>query len=206
MGQPLEWEGAVRGDIVSFGLNEPASGAVGISVTAALKEYYDTEQQAWVPLDPGIENSGTMWLIGKKEKGGKVDQKSVQALMLATGWSGDLNAVADGTWKPEACQFYLKGEEFKGTTTYKLSWPKPYDAVPGGGGNVSPERARELNNQYGSQLRALAGNTVRNSAPPAGKPSLKNLPGTPRRPKPPKDVDPNAELQPAAVDESGIPF
>ena len=48
MSQPLEWAGTCRGTIMEYGIREADSGAVAISVRAAIDAYFDAESNVWV--------------------------------------------------------------------------------------------------------------------------------------------------------------
>jgi len=199
MGKPLEWEGQVRGRIVEYGLQKADSGAIAISVVVALSDFWDADKQDWANLDDGYENRGDFWIV---KKNGTLNQSAVDSLMRYCGWDGVLPSVTDGTWEPTPARFTLATDKFKDQVRYKISWAADYNTKPGVG-NVSAEEARQLQNQYGSQFRALSGNVARNAAAPAGKPKMPV--------KPPADTmagvsDAQRSAAQKSEDKEAIPF
>jgi hypothetical protein len=191
-------EADFRGEIISYGLWEPDSGAVAVSCTFRATEIYNRDTQQWEPWQYDMDAEGDIWIIGGKEKGNKLNEKSVQRLMEATGWNGDLGCIADRTWNPNPCSWSTEADEYKGQTRYKVAWVNAFDRTPGGGGracNVDSAKAKALASKYGSQLRALAGSASKPAAP------------TTPPPRPAPQGVPAAQTRAAnKVDDSEIPF
>ena len=170
MSHKLEWAGVARGKIVEFGVQESDSGAVGISIVAAISEYFDPESQRWVNCESEqYESEGTCWIV---KKSGEPNQGQVESLCKFAGWNGDLLIVADGTWQPTPCSFLINKETYKDLDRHRISFLNDWNHTPGAVGNVTPEKAKALQDRFGAQFRALAGNVARNTAPPAGKPPV----------------------------------
>lgn len=180
----LDRAGTFRGRIVEYGLVEVESGAKAISLVAEIDDAWDQEMSQWADWrEYRVVARGAVWVI---KKDGTLNQRAVESLIQQAGWNGDLVAVVNGEWTPKPCQFEIKAEapsekNKRTETAYRIAWLNAYDRVPGAVGNVTPERAKELQAQYGASFRALAGNAVRNApAAPAGKPPIPKGPN--RRP------------------------
>jgi hypothetical protein len=224
----ISQEGSFRGLITEYGLYEPDSGAVGVNIRARITEAWDSDSLTWEDwAEYDMEAEGCVWLVQRKDKGGGINQKSVDSLIRFAGWNGDIQSIVNGGWEPVMCAFAVTKETYKENTRFRIAFINDPDRIPGGQGNVTPERAKELQTLYGAQFRALAGNTTRNAAPPQGKPGAKKgpiggkapatAPATKPAPakRPPMDQSPksapktidevNAELQ-AAGGGDDIPF
>lgn len=178
MTQAIAQTGTFRGPIVSFGLNKAESGAVGVAITAMADECFgDGEWHDWRGHE--IEASGTIWIV---KKDGKLNERQVQDLISCAGWDGDLRSIANGTWEPTSIQYQVQEDEYRGEVQYRIAWLRAYDSTPGGG-NVDSSEAASLQQQFGSKLRALAGNSKRNAQPPSGRPAKPAAP--PAEPKQP---------------------
>lgn len=201
MGTLLNWEGVCRGVITEHGLHEADSGAKAINIVAQVHDYYDRDM-----TDKGVpvgwtdcrgnewEVDGAIWII---KKDGSINQSQAEALMQHAGWDGNFAKLE--SWQPTPCAFTIQKDEYKNQVRYRIAWLNPYDAEPGGVTNVSPERAKELQNQYGSQFRALAGNVTR-----AATPAPQGAPATPAAPETPKT--PDTALAPGPMDNDDVPF
>ena len=175
MTKPLEWAGSCRGQIIEYGLAKMDSGATAVNITARVDEYWDTEEKAWKDCRTNesdkaieLEAEGAIWII---KKDGKINQSQAESLMQHADWDGKPTSIQNGSWKPTPCSFVVNKDTYKDESRFRISWLNDYNREPGASGNVSPEQAQELESQYGSQLRALAGNVARNDVPPPeGKP------------------------------------
>jgi len=197
----VDREGYFRGVARDLGMQESKAPkkSVGVCFVADLSEWWDEDANdgagGWVPLEGEweMEAEGTAWIVGKD---GDVLNRSIENLCQHMGWSGNADHIFDGTWQPTPCQFVVKAETFRDKTQFKIAYINAFDATPGGGGNVKPERARQLSAQYGAQFRAVAG-TATKPAPKSSKPST-----PPKSDAKPKDRPP----QNSKVDPSDIPF
>ena len=206
--------GIFRGTIVECGLFEAESGAKAINIVANLSEIWDAENEAWCPWSEyEMQAKGAIWII---KKDGRVNTRAVESAVKSAGWGRSLEDAAIGIFGPVAkpCQFVVNEEkpnDYHDDTQYIIKYLNDFDRTPGATGNVTPERAKALQAQYGSQFRALGGNVSRNAAPPAG---VKPKAPKPVGPKPPhadvkkmhNDFD-EAMAEAADVDtNSEIPF
>lgn len=161
MAKPLQQAGTFRGRIVAYSLNEAESGATSIFLTVAIDEVFsEGEWYDWASY--GFEVSGDMWVI-KKDR--SINERQVRALMDCAGWDGSIIDVTERRWEPRPVQIQVEEDSYKDELRYRIAFINAFDRTPGGG-NVSAEKAQALHQQYGSQLRALATNAVRNAAPP----------------------------------------
>lgn len=172
---PVDRKGTFRGVIAEYGMKEFPSGAVAIKFRAELTEIYDFDNEQWVPWEEyQMEVWGDSFVV---KKDGSLNQTSVDALVNHAGWNGSFHAIFDQTWKPTPCQFSVKGEDYQGKTYYKVGFINGFNDEPGGSmPQLDPDKVRGLDAKFGSQLRALTGNKMRNQAPP---------PATSKPPAPP---------------------
>lgn len=218
MSNPLTEAGVFRGCITEYGLRDTESGAIGVTIRARIDDGWDSENKEWADWRPyAIEAIGTLWII---KKDGTVNQLPTESLIKFAGWNGDIEAIGAGLWIPTECQFSVNEErpnEYHEATQYRIAFINQYDRIPGAVGNVTPEKAKELQSRFGAQFRALAGSAAQNAAkPPTTKPKMPNakaplvggpIVGDARRvlEKAKIPVDINAELQEAAGGDD-IPF
>lgn len=187
--------GDYRGIIVDYGVKDFDGGSVAIAVTARLDEYRDPETGEWTDWSPyDIEAEGMIFVI---KKDGQPNESQVEALVKHANWPGTLESAADKTWEPTQCQFSVEEDTYKGNTRFRISWINDWDSV-GGGAFASPEKVKQLANQHGAKLRALAGSFKRNTTAPASKAPAPSAP-------PPKKAPPTAEA-PEATGEPDTPF
>jgi hypothetical protein len=196
------YEADCRVDILEYALKEMDSGAIAVSIRCRVLEWYGVPEgggeSVWFDWRENLEEvSGDIWIVSGKDKVNKLLDKAVQSLVRHAGWDGTMESIANGEWKPTPCQVSVKKETYKDNAYFKASFINDYNRTPGAlAAGVKPEKAKELQNKYGSQLRAIAGNRMRNQAPP------------PANAKPPAPPQPATKLQ-AALEhaESGqIPF
>lgn len=168
MSQPMDRAGAFRGQFHEYGMKEERSGALAVVVRMVVQEMWDHARQAWIDwAQYDMEVVGYLYII---KKDGTLSQGKIKELTQHAGWNGDIDSLGGGLWSPTLCQVEVKEEEYDGNVQYRIAWIHAYDSTPGAVGNVSAERAKELQTQFGSQVRALVGSTTRNATAPAGKP------------------------------------
>jgi len=193
----LQQSGIFRGRISSYGLNKANSGAMSVAIRLAVDDVYsDGEWFDW--SEHRFEAEGNIWLV---KKDGTLNETQVRALVDHASWDGNLTSIVAGDWRPIPVQAVVDEDEYNGQVRYRINWINGYDSVPGGG-NVSAEEAKTLQNQYGPQLRALAGNSQRNASVPGGKPA-KPAAGQKKTSKTPA---PAAEPKPEECEGTDIPF
>ena len=176
MSQSLEWVGTCRGKIKEFGIRESDSGRWRSASRRDIDSYYDTDTCAWVECeDQEYEAQGDLWII---KKDGTPNAGQVESMCQFAGWNGDLEGIANGTWQPKACSFVLNREEYKEQVRHRISFLNAYDRTPGNVGNVSPDKVKALQDRYGAQLRALAGNVQQKALPAPAKASGPKKPGS----------------------------
>lgn len=187
--QPADREGTFNATITDFGLKEFQSGAVAIAIRVKLDAIWNGESfEGWSQFEQ--EADGDVWII---KKDGAVNELGAKSLMANAGWDGNIESVSNGSWQPTECSVSIKREDYNGTTRYKVSFVNAHNKPPSGSlSNIDPDKAKSLANRYGPQMRAIAGNVVRNGAPSVGQP-----PKPPAKPAPPP--------APAATEEK-IPF
>lgn len=158
--------GEFRGTITEYGLYEAKSGAVAVTIKALLSELYDSENDVWIPWEEyDMEVEGNVWVI-KKDNGG-VNESAAKSLVENAGWDGKFSSVREGTWRPIPCQFSVTHQPYEGVDYYKVNYINAFDRTPGGNlGNVDEAKAKALESQYGSQMRALFSGAKRSATKP----------------------------------------
>lgn len=196
----VDREGTFRAAVIGYGLKEMESNAVAVNVHVVLTETWDAENKAWVDWrEYNVDAYGDIWIV---KKDGTVNKKSAQSLVDCAGWDGDTEAIVNQQWKPTPCQVVIKRDDYEGKVRFNVAFLNEYDREPGANlGNVTPDKAKALAAKFGSQFRALVGNRIRNSAPPAtDKPKA---PPPVSRPAPPADF---ATHGPDGKPRDGVPF
>jgi hypothetical protein len=161
------------------GLKELESGSVSIALKATLLEYWNGEE--WLPWsDYGMEAEGDVWIV---KKNGELNQPAIESLMKWAGWDGNLESIANSTWQPNPVQVSVKKDDYKGSVRYKIAFVNDFDRTPGQLSNVTPDKLAALQTRFGSQLRAIAGNTKRNNGSTQARPATPPPPAA--RPTPP---------------------
>ena len=195
--QLLDREGNFRIQIVEYSLKEFDSGSVCVSLRASVLEEWSDEAKAWTDWRPyKYDVIGDVFVVNKK---GELLEKSIQSLVNFAAWDANFDSVANGHWQPAPCQCSVAENTYNDQKSFKINFINPWDWTPGGGGGVSPEKAKELSNRFGSQLRALAGNVKRNAPPDQG-----SNPTPPKKP-PVNTANANKAMAEAAASE-GTPF
>lgn len=168
MSQECDREGVFQAEITDYGLKDQESGAVAIPIRALLTGIWNQEAQAFEPwAEYEMYASGDMYVV---KKDGSLNQGQVQSLTRNAGWDGTFTSIVDHTWQPTPVSVVVKADEYKGVTRYRIAFINAYDAVPGQFGSIDPEKAKALQARFGGELRALTGNSKRNTDKPNGKP------------------------------------
>ncbi len=197
MSQEIDREGTFRGVINSYWIRDAKEGkATAVAFIGDLQEYYNEETEQWEDWRQyQYEGEGALWII---KKDGSLNNNAIESLVANCDWDGDLTSISQKTFNPTPCQFVVKSETYRDQVRYRIEFVNDFSASPNGGKYVvSDEKVNALKNQYGSQMRALAGQFKRNST----KPAATSKPAAP----PPKKQSPqpvNAGSEP--VDE--VPF
>jgi len=143
-----------------------------VNFAATVNDYWDSDTSEWTDCkDSDYKIRGDVWIV---KKDGTVAIPQAQSLIDHAGWDGSLESIVNGTWQPTPSSFLLQKDMYNDQERYRAPFVNAYDRVPGALGTVTAEEAKTLQSQFGSQLRALAGNAKRAAtAPPNGKPSPK---------------------------------
>lgn len=188
MPKPLEWAGTIRGQIIEYHVAKMQSGAVAINVTVRVDEYWDADAKEWFDCrSEDFRAEGALWIVGKN---GKLHIAKCESLKKHTGWDGTMTSLG-GEWNPTPCSFTHEVDSHKGG--YSIGFINAYDDAPRATADL-----QELQNLYGAELRAIAGNVARNAVPTKGKP---------KAPKPAPALEPAQDLEgPEPSTDDGIPF
>lgn len=190
MSQELNQTGDFRGEICSYKLQEYKSGAVAIAVLVDIHDAWNSETQEWNDWrEHYLQVPGYLFVI---KKNGTLNDVQVAALVSHVGWDGNLESITAQTWQPTRCQFSVTANTYEGDVSYRIAWINAYDSRPGTS-SIDPTRSKELQNKFGSQLRAVAGNAVRNSL-------------TPATPLQTSTVTPTMEPEKTVDSETDVPF
>ena len=164
MPNPVDRAGTFRGNIVEYGLKEVESGSVAVTLRVYLTAFWDDVNKTWMEWhEYDQEAHGDIWIV-KKDK--TLNQNAVNSLIRNAGWDGDIESVQNNKWQPTPVQVVVVEDTYNGETRLKISFINDHDRTPGGlGANMTPEKAKQLQMQFGSSLRALAGNAKRDSKP-----------------------------------------
>lgn len=148
-------------DIKAFSTSSSVAVSIGFTITAEL----DGEQ--WADWSEYEEHSvfGDFFVL---KKDGTVNQTTVDQLVAAIDWDGDLKCIAETPAPPAIeVQITVKSEEYKGKTYFKVAWINPVDFVPSAASGASAEKVEEVNARFGSLLRAAAaGSTAKRKPQP----------------------------------------
>lgn len=178
-------DGAFRGTIQEYGLKEFPSGAVAIKYRADLEEIYNFDTESWHPCsDWDMEVYGDCFVV---KKDGSLNTASVSSLVDHAGWDGQFKSIQDATWEPTPCQFSVKRSEYEGKVYFNAAFINGFDDTPGGGAlpMLEPAKVSSLDAKFGSAMRVLTANKMRNqTAPPAG--AKPPAPPKPAAKEPPK--------------------
>lgn len=193
MGNPVSNKGEFRGQVLEYGLFEADSGSVGVNLKCSIEDIYHEEE--WADYrEYDLEVEGTIWIV---KKDGGLNESGVQSLVKHAGWDGMIEAITGQTWQPNGISFSVEPNEYKGKTTYKINFIGSWDQPPGRKmGNVDETKGKALASRFGSQLRAVVGNTKRNAPPTAN-----SKPAPPKK-KPAKQDEPAM----SAAANGDIPF
>lgn len=192
MPQEITQEGTFRGRIIQYGLQEAKSGAIGVWIRVAVDEVcQDGEWGDWREYE--VEADGYVWIV---KKDGNLNKPACESLIKNAGWNGDIKVIDRMEWEPTPVGISVKANEYDGKTTYQIAFVNDYNRIPGGG-NVAPEKVDQFAKKFNSQLRALAGSSKQNAAPPAN--------GGPSKPAAPaKTAEPAASS--SNDDDQDCPF
>lgn len=187
----LQQTGDFRGNIMSYGLDEAESGAIAVKMEVSITGiWYDGQ---WCDYsEHALTVGGYIWII---KKDGKINENSVKSLMNYAGWDGNLESIVNGSWFPKPIACSVEEDTYKDTTRYRIAWVNDFDREPGGG-NVDSGKAKDLQQRFGGQLRAIAGNATRNDQKPTGKPGKSSKPAPAPTPAP----------EPVGPPEDDVPF
>ena len=178
MSKRLSQEGIFKVQPMSWDIRTANSGAVAINFGFIVRE--ELEDGIWASWD-GFDQHivyGDWWVV---KRDGKINQGAVDQLVDSLGWDGNLNAVI-GPPPERIVQVSVKGEVYEGVTRYKAQWmnPEDYAGKPGGGGATEQE-AQQLQNRFGSLLKAAAA-VSRQGAPKEAKAKPASGPRGPQEP------------------------
>ncbi len=144
--RPIETEGNFQAKIIQYALNEAESGALAIHIRAHILAHHESGE--WLDdTDTEIIAEGDIWII---KKDGTPNEPGVQSLVNHAGWDTCLESIVEETWTPLPCVVTVRSDEYKGVTRHKIAFLNSWSWQPRG--NVSKQRARQLQEKYGQEL------------------------------------------------------
>lgn len=196
MTQPIDREGRFRGTIQDYGISSSSksdSKSVGLFLEFLIEEFWNEGEMEWEDWRVyEYTASGYKYIVGRD---GQVSAKVCNEVIEATGWDGNIRSIAELRCELMPCQFTVKAEEYNDEVRYKLAFLYPYDSSGKASQRIDSDGLKQLETQYGAQLRALAASKKRNAKPAAS--------GKPAAPPPPPKPHPVAA---AANPDADIPF
>jgi hypothetical protein len=203
----LQEEGDFRIQIVEYGVKERDSGAVCISTKAKILDRWihatpdkDGYWESWATYDD-VHVYGDFYIVLSRERGNKLNDTQITALVEYCGWSGTLSTVQDGSWQPTPCQASVESNTYKDKTNYKMSWLNAFGSSPAG--YIDNAAMKRIEAKHASAMRAIAGNVARNAEPPTGGPA----PAPPAAPaSPPPAPSPTPAPPNSTPADDNIPF
>ena len=164
--KPIDRVGTFQADIIEYGLQKYESGAVAVAVKCLIRSQWNPESQLWDDWS-GYEQHEAGGFLNVVKKDGTLNSNQVEALVQHAGWDGQLSSIANEQWRPTPCQIKVDPNEYKGKTTFQISFINQFDRIPGAVGNVNIDEAKSMDAQHGGALRALLANARRNGTRPA---------------------------------------
>ena len=174
MSNEMNQAGNFRVQITEHYLTEKESGSVAITAFANVLDRWmppanDTDGywESWQQHDVVVR--GDFYIVGTTVKGGKLNDKLIEALIQFCGWDGNIQSIQNGSWQPSPCRMSIEDNTYEGKTTYRMGWPSDFNSVPGGQ-RLDDAGMKRIESKHASAMRAIAGNVKRNTAPPTEKP------------------------------------
>ncbi|QDU61266.1 hypothetical protein Pan216_21200 [Planctomycetes bacterium Pan216] len=203
MSQEIQQAGNFRGDIVSYWLKEAESEAVAIGIEVKILDvWHEGEWCDW--SEHNLVARGDLWVI---KKDGSINRQQVESLAKSTGFEGNLEAIINQEWDPHPVSIVVQEDSYKDQIRFRISWINNYDATPGGG-NISPEKAKQLQQKFGGEFRAIAGNQTRNEAKPKGRPKAAKAKSKGKAKATPAEAEEPVEspVPDVGEDDDAVPF
>ena len=162
------------------------SKSLGVSIEWMIISAWSPEDKDWTDWSSHyLETRGYVCLLNRK---GEFMDASLDNLVNNVGWDGQLPSF--GTiqeWGKDA-RITVEPDEYKGKTSYKVTWINPANTTPGGGlGNVDDAKTLQLEQKYGAQFRAFASRAA--TAPAGRQPKGSTAPPAVDPAAPPEDDD-----------------
>ena len=195
----LDREGLFKAAIAESGLQDTKESQALAFVCKfdLLAMWNGTEWEDWSSY--GAQCYGNFWIL---KKDGSPNKDTCESVAEAVGWNGDLLAL-NADLRGHEVQIFAKRDEYQGNVKFKAAYLHKVDAEPTSGIRAIDEAAiKQLQNRYGSQLRALVGGTKKpdgSAKPPtpAGKPPSKAPASTQKPPTPTSNMPTCATLDDA---------
>jgi hypothetical protein len=153
----LDREGTFKAIITDWYVKRSeSSDSIAVSCRFAVRAQKNEEDGTWEDWSAFEEHvfGGDYWVVGKD---GGINEMAVEQLVRSAGWDGKLESVRSGLPKIPVVQVVVKANTYKDRTTYKAAWMYPENYVGGKAGAVEgSDEVRQLDNRYGSLLRASA--------------------------------------------------
>lgn len=171
--------GNFQARILEYALKKASEGeAVAVALKVHLLSMWNPDTESWDEWDVYMMTAiGDQWII---KKDGTLNNRACESLVRCCGWDGTLESISEKTWEPIDCQVKIGVDTYNGKTRFRIDWINAFDSIPGKFEELPPDKVQSLSQQFGSQLRALAGSHRANSTP-----TPKSKPEKPKRSPPP---------------------
>lgn len=152
MSNRLDREGVFKAAPISWGVNR-SDNSQSIALVVEYKILAQYEGGDWTSWESYEDHTihGYHYVI---KRDGNLNQKTFENLVECIGWGGSFR---DTELPPPAvvCQITVAAEEYNGKTTLKVQWINTEDYTPGPS-TLPPGELSNLDNRYGSLMRAAA--------------------------------------------------
>ena len=161
----LDREGIFKARLLGWKVLDVKSGAVAVSCELHVLAQWDGAG-GWSDWSEYEEHRcfGNWWVV---KKGGQINMGAVEQLAESLGWNGDLQSVLGSPPPDSTVQITVKADEYNGQTRFKAAWMNPENHAPQQPG-ADKEKVGQLQNRFGSLLRAAAASAAGAPAAPAG--------------------------------------